>query len=58
MPNKYIKAKNADEVIAFAKEHDVKFVDFKFSDLLGTWQHVTTSAEEGYQRCSARRHSL
>ncbi|HEX5175506.1 MAG TPA: type I glutamate--ammonia ligase [Chthoniobacteraceae bacterium] len=51
MPNKYIKAKNAKEVIAFAKDHDVKMVDFKFCDLLGTWQHVTTTAEEAFERC-------
>ena len=29
------------EVIAFAKNHDCKFVDFKFIDLPGTWQHTT-----------------
>jgi len=51
MPNKYLKAKSADEVIAFAKDHGVRFVDFKFTDLLGTWQHVTTSASEAYSRC-------
>lgn len=47
----YLRAKSADEVIAFAKKHNVKFVDFKFCDLLGTWQHVTTSANEAYERC-------
>jgi glutamine synthetase len=51
MPSKYLKAKSAEEVIAFAKEHGVQFVDFKFTDLLGTWQHVTTSAREAYERC-------
>src|SRR4051794_16175491 len=51
MPNKYIKAKNAAEVVSFAKEHGVRMVDFKFSDLLGTWQHVTTTAGEAYDRC-------
>ncbi len=29
------------EVVLFAKDHDVKFVDFKFIDLPGTWQHTT-----------------
>jgi len=47
----YLRAKTADEVIAFAKKNNVKFVDFKFCDLLGTWQHVTTSANEAYERC-------
>ena len=47
----FLKAKTTDEVIAFAKEHNVQFVDFKFCDLFGTWQHVTTSAREAYERC-------
>ncbi|MDQ3622779.1 MAG: type I glutamate--ammonia ligase [Verrucomicrobiota bacterium] len=51
MPDKYLKAEKADDVISFAKKHNVQFVDFKFSDLLGTWQHVTTSANEGFARC-------
>ena len=29
------------DLIAYAKEHDCKFVDFKFVDLPGTWQHTT-----------------
>lgn len=29
------------EVIAFAKEHNVRSVDFKFMDFIGTWQHFT-----------------
>ncbi len=52
MPDtKYIKAKDAKEVISFAKDAGVKMVDFKFCDLLGTWQHVTTTAAEAYERC-------
>ncbi len=51
MSNKYIRATSAEEVIAFAKENEIQFVDFKFCDLLGTWQHVTTSANEAYERC-------
>lgn len=31
----------ASEVIAYAKSNDCKFVDYKFIDLLGTWQHTT-----------------
>jgi glutamine synthetase len=27
------------EVVKFAKENDVKFVDFKFLDFVGIWQH-------------------
>lgn len=51
MSSRYLRAKNADEVIAFAKDHGVKLVDFKFCDLLGTWQHVTTTAREAFERC-------
>ena len=29
------------EVISFAQNHECKFVDFKFIDLPGTWQHTT-----------------
>src|SRR5580698_10560260 len=29
------------EVIEFAKKHDVKFVDMKFIDFPGVWQHTT-----------------
>jgi glutamine synthetase len=30
------------EVLAFAREQGVKFVDFKFVDLPGTWQHFSS----------------
>ena len=29
------------EVFALCKEKDVRFVDLKFMDFLGTWQHFT-----------------
>jgi glutamine synthetase len=31
--------KTPAEVIAYANEHEVRMVDFKFVDLMGTWQH-------------------
>jgi glutamine synthetase len=31
------------DVLALVKEHDVRMVDFKFTDLPGTWQHVGLS---------------
>ena len=34
------------EVIAFAKENEVKIVDFKFTDLPGMWQHFSIPASE------------
>lgn len=34
------------EVIALAKEKNVKIVDFKFCDLLGTWQHFAVPTYE------------
>ena len=34
------------EVVALAKEHDVKIVDLKFMDLPGMWQHFSLMAGE------------
>jgi glutamine synthetase len=34
------------EVIAFAKENEVRIVDFKFTDLPGMWQHFSIPASE------------
>lgn len=33
--------KTAKDVLSAIKEHDVKFVDFRFTDPRGKWQHVT-----------------
>src|SRR5207302_2618297 len=33
----------ARDVLALAQEHAVRMVDFKFTDLPGTWQHVGLS---------------
>jgi glutamine synthetase len=37
---------NAKDVLNFAKENDVEMVDFKFVDMLGTWQHFATPVKE------------
>ncbi len=34
------------EVTAFIKEKGIKLIDFKFTDLLGVWQHFTTTLKE------------
>jgi len=34
------------EVTSFIKEKGIKLIDFKFCDLLGTWQHFTTTLIE------------
>jgi len=34
------------QVTAFIKEKGIKLIDFKFADLLGTWQHFTTTLNE------------
>ena len=36
----------AKEVISFAREQGVKFVDFKFTDLPGSWQHISAPIAE------------
>lgn len=35
-----------EEVLAFAEKHGAKFVDFKFVDLPGTWQHFSIPLHE------------
>jgi glutamine synthetase len=34
------------DVVKMAKQNDVKFIDFRFCDLLGTWQHTTKSVSD------------
>ena len=44
-----IKTKNSidkEQVISFAKEKGVKIVDYKFTDLLGQWQHFSSTLRE------------
>ena len=36
---------SADEVLAFIKDEDVKFVDIRFCDLPGVMQHFNVPAE-------------
>ncbi len=38
--------KNFAEAAAFVREHNVRMVDLKFTDLWGRWHHVTISATE------------
>ena len=40
------KAKTASDVSKLIKDNGVKLVDFKFTDLPGTWQHFTTTLTE------------
>ncbi len=37
---------NPKEVLAFAKENNVKMVDIRFVDFPGVWQHFTVPMEE------------
>jgi glutamine synthetase len=39
-------APSAEDVVAFAREHEVQLVDLKFTDLPGTWQHFAVAARE------------
>ena len=43
MPN---EKKLASDVSKMIKDHEVKLVDFKFTDLPGAWQHFTTTLTE------------
>src|SRR5690349_18123465 len=40
------KDKTPSDVSKMIKDHSVKLVDFKFTDLLGTWQQCTTTLTE------------
>src|SRR6186997_2544062 len=40
------KDKTASDVSKMIKDRDVKLVDFKFTDLPGSWQHFTTTLTE------------
>src|SRR5471030_2270608 len=40
------KLTTGQDVIAFAREQGVKFVDFKFTDLPGSWQHISAPISE------------
>ncbi len=37
---------SAQKVVDYIKENDIKFVDFKFMDFPGQWQHITIPAAE------------
>ncbi|OQY19913.1 MAG: type I glutamate--ammonia ligase [Desulfobacteraceae bacterium 4572_35.1] len=37
---------NPQEVVQFAKDNNVKMVDYKFLDFVGIWQHFTTPVSE------------
>src|SRR5262247_2436282 len=39
------------EVVEFAKKNDVKFVDLKFIDFPGIWQHTTVPANRLTEQC-------
>ena len=39
------------EVVEFAKKNDVKFMDLKFIDFPGIWQHTTVPAHRITESC-------
>src|SRR5207253_7950628 len=45
-PLNMAKDKTPSDVSKMIKDNDVKLIDFKFTDLLGTWQHFTTTLTE------------
>lgn len=32
---------NIDDFFKFCKQNEVLFVDFRFTDMIGTWHHIT-----------------
>lgn len=41
-----MNTKTPQDVLKYAKDNEVRMVDFKFCDLLGTWQHFSTPVSE------------
>jgi glutamine synthetase len=41
-----MKTKTPKDVLQFAKERGVRMIDFKFTDMIGTWQHFTIPTYE------------
>lgn len=39
-----LNCKNADDVLAYVKENEIKYIDLRFTDPRGKWQHLTMSA--------------
>ncbi|MGH7886175.1 MAG: type I glutamate--ammonia ligase [Thermodesulfobacteriota bacterium] len=37
---------NSTEVVKYIKDNNIEFVDFRFLDFIGTWQHFTVPAPE------------
>ena len=37
---------DSKEVLKFSSDNDIKFVDLKFVDFIGTWQHFTVPVSE------------
>jgi glutamine synthetase len=46
MTNKEDTVMNPKDVMEFAKKNEAQFVDFKFNDFLGLWQHFTAPVSE------------
>ena len=38
--------KTVADVIKMVEENEVRFVDFRFTDTLGKWQHITTPVSQ------------
>ncbi|MDA9075635.1 glutamine synthetase beta-grasp domain-containing protein, partial [Burkholderiaceae bacterium] len=39
-------AKTVADVIQMVKDNDIKFVDFRFTDTRGKWQHITAPVSQ------------
>ena len=48
--------KTAKDVLKAIKDNDVKYVDFRFTDPRGKWQHVTFDVDHDRRGHLRRRH--
>lgn len=46
MPSKTKSPSDVDKVLKLIKDHGVKIIDLKFTDLIGQWQHFSVTATE------------
>ena len=49
---------DTQKVLDMIKEHDVKYVDFRFTDPRGKWQHLAHHVRDDHRGFPRRRHHV
>jgi len=53
-----MRPQNAKEVVELIQKKGIKFVDLRFTDMFGTWHHITFPAHEISEEALNRGFSL